>query len=103
VEAARWEANTLAHPFGEKGPTPLERWQQRDRITEEERRCFRKTRKTRIAEMEREQNSATEADGSSMTKAKRQREAISRALVAQGYLEYTTRRIPSPISRPKVT
>jgi hypothetical protein len=35
--------------------------------------------------------------------ATRQREAISAALVAQGYLSYTRRRIPLPIRRAKVT
>jgi hypothetical protein len=89
------------YPFGENGPTPQELWQERQRISEEERRRFDETLKTTMAEMEREQQSATEGD-SSMTKAKRRREAISRALVAQGYLEYTTRRIPPMISRPKV-
>ena len=102
MEAARQEANTLAHPFGENGPTPAERWQKRERITLEERRCFDETLKSKNAEMDPEQDSATEGD-STMTKAKRQREGISRALVAEGCLEYATRRIPSPISRPKVT
>src|SRR5262249_23892867 len=35
--------------------------------------------------------------------ARRRREAISAALVAQGYLSYTRRRIPEPISQPRVT
>ena len=103
MAAAQWEANTLVYPFGENGPTAAERWQQRPWITEEERRRFDETLKNKNAEMEREQSSATEGDSSTMTKAKRQREAISRALVAQGYLKYTTRRIPSAILRPKVT
>jgi hypothetical protein len=63
---------------------------------------FDETLTEKMAEMDRKQTSATEGDGSSITKAKRRREAISRALVAQGYLKYTSRRIPSPISRPKV-
>ncbi|HWY24787.1 MAG TPA: DDE-type integrase/transposase/recombinase [Nevskia sp.] len=102
VEAAREEANTLVYPFGENGPTPDASWQDRQRVTVEERRRFDETLTEKMAEMDREQTSATEGDDSSMTKAKRQREAISRALVAEGYLKYTTRRIPSPISRPKV-
>jgi hypothetical protein len=72
-------------------------------VTDEERRRFDETLKARYEEMEREQDSAREGEGSSMTKAKRQWEAASRALVDLGYLEYTTRRIPSLILRPKVT
>jgi hypothetical protein len=103
VAAAQWEANALALPFGENGPTPEVLWQQRQKVSEQERGNFDNTLKAKLAEMEREQASATEGEPSSMTKAKRQREAISRALVALGYLEYTTRRIPSTIPRPKVT
>jgi transposase InsO family protein len=102
VEAARWEANTLAYPFGENGPTPEDVWQKRQQVTEQERRRFDETLNAKRAEMEREQASATEGDSNSMTKAKRQREAISRALVDLDYLKYTTRRIPPTISRPKV-
>ena len=39
VEAARQEANTLAHPFGENGPTLQDRWQQREPITEGQRQA----------------------------------------------------------------
>jgi hypothetical protein len=101
VEAARQEANLLTWPFGENGPTPDELWQQRHPVSAGERRRFDQTLSAKKAEMEREQASATEGD-SSMTKAKRQREATSRALVAEGYLNYTTRRIPAPVSRRKV-
>ena len=103
VEEALCEANTLAYPFGENGATPDALWRQRELVTEEERRRFDETLTAKTAEMEREQASATEGDDNSTTKAKRQREAISRALVAQGYLKYTTRRIPSAISRRQVT
>jgi hypothetical protein len=81
--AARAEANTLSHPFGENGPTPDELWQQRQRVSAEERRRFDETLTAKKAEIQRELASATEGEGNSTTKAKRQREAISRALVAQ--------------------
>ncbi len=103
MEAALWGANTLAYPFGENEPTAEEVWQQRQPLTDDERRCFDETLKARYEEMEREQESAREGEGSSMTKAKRQREATSRALVDLGYLNCTTRRIPPPILRRKVT
>jgi transposase InsO family protein len=103
VEAARAEANTLVYPFGENGPTPDEWWRQRQRVTDEERRRFDETLTAKRAEMEREQASATEGASSNRTKAKRQREAISRALVDLGYLEYTTRRILPTIAQLQVT
>jgi hypothetical protein len=53
--------------------------------------------------MEREQTGAMEGENGSTTKAKRQREAISRALVDLGYLEYTTRRILPAIAQLQVT
>jgi transposase InsO family protein len=40
TEAARREANALAHPWGEHGPTPDEVWAQRRPITAEERTAF---------------------------------------------------------------
>jgi hypothetical protein len=103
VGAARWEANTLSHPFDDNGPTPDERSRQRQRVTDEERRRFDETLTAKRAEMEREQASATEGASSNMTKAKRQREAISRVLVDLGYLEYTTRRILPAIAQLPVT
>ena len=103
MEAALCEANTLACPFGENGATPDALWRQRERVTEEERRRFDETLTAKTAEMEREHASATEGDDNSTTKAKRQREAISRALLAEGHLNYTTSRIPSAASRRKVT
>jgi putative transposase len=103
VEAARLEANTLAHPFGESSPTPDELWRQRHRVPDEERRRFDETLTAKVAELECEQASAMEGENSSTTKAKRQREAISRALVDLGYLEYTTRRILPTIAQLQVT
>ena len=104
IEAAREEANVFSYPRGEGGPTPLESWQARVAITEEERRKFIETVKTEMAKREREDYDARERGEQQHTeKAKRQREAISAALVAQGYLSYTRRRIPLPISRAKMT
>jgi Holliday junction resolvasome RuvABC DNA-binding subunit len=90
-------------PFGENGPTPDELWRQRHGVSDEERRRFDATLRAKLAEMEREQSSAMEGENNSMTKAKRQREAISRALVDLGYLEHTTRRILPAIAQLQVT
>jgi transposase InsO family protein len=104
VEAAREEANLFSRPRGEEAPTPAESWQERVAISEEERRKFTEAVKAEVASRERGGYDAREGDEQHDTdRAKRQREAISAALVAQGYLSYTRRRIPLPILRRKVT
>jgi hypothetical protein len=73
-------------------------------ISEEERGEFIEAVKTEMAKRERAGYDARESQGQQHAdKATRQREAISAALVAQGYLSYTRRRIPLPIGHPKVT
>lgn len=104
IEAAREEANVFSRPRGEGGATPLESWQARAAISDRERREFIGAVKTEMAKQEGAVYDATEGGEQQHTeKAKRQREAISAALVAQGYLSYTRRRIPLPIGRAKVT
>jgi hypothetical protein len=103
IESAREEANTFSYPHGENGATPWQSWQTRMAISAEERRRFEESVKEEVAKRERTRYDATEGDEQHTDKAKRQREAISAALVAQGYLSYTRRRIPLPISRHKVT
>jgi len=104
IEAAREESNRFSYPRGAGGPTPAEGWQGRLPISDEERREFIEVVKTELAKREREGYDAKEGGEQPHTdSAKRQREAISAALVAQGYLSYTRRRIPLPIKRAKVT
>jgi transposase InsO family protein len=103
LEAARQEANTFSWPRGEWGPTPAESWQERQPVSEEERRKFQEAVTTELAKRERAGYDAREGEEQHPDQAKRQREAISAALVAQGYLSYTRRRIPPPIPRLKVT
>jgi DNA-binding transcriptional regulator YiaG len=104
VEAAREEANLFSQPRGEDGPTPAESWQQRVAISAEERRKFSLAVQAELARREPGGYDARESEEQQHTdQAKRRREAISAALVAQGYLSYTRRRFPLPISRLKVT
>jgi putative transposase len=104
LEAAREEANAFSHPRGEGGPTPAESWQTRVAISEDERGEFLEAVKTEMAKREGGRYDARESpEQQNADQATRQREAISAALVAQGYLTYTRRRIPLPITRPKVT
>jgi len=103
IEAARQEANTFSHPHGENGATAAELWQRRITISDEERRKFDATYQAELAARERSGYDATAGGAQQSDTATRQREAISAALVAQGYLSYTRRRIPLPILRKRVT
>jgi hypothetical protein len=104
LEAARQQANLFSYPRGERGPTPAESWQSRAAITTEERREFIETVQAGMAE--RQEGGYDVREGQEQPhrdQATRQREAISAALLAQGYLSYTRRRIPLPMARPTVT
>jgi transposase InsO family protein len=104
IEAAREEANLFSYPRGEGGPTPAEAWQSRVPVSDEERGEFIEAVKAEMAKRQAGEYDAREGPGQrNADQATRQREAISAALVAQGYLSYTRRRIPLPIGRPKVT
>jgi DNA-binding transcriptional regulator YiaG len=86
IEAAREEANVFSCPHGESGPTPAESWRGRLAISNEERRKFTEALKAELARRERGGYDAREGEEQPTDKATRQREAISAALVAQGYL-----------------
>jgi transposase InsO family protein len=104
IEAARQEANLFSCPRGEGGPTPAEAWQSRVPVSDEERGKFIEEVKTEMAKRQAGEYDAREGPQQRQAdQATRQRKAISAALVAQGYLSYTRRRIPLPIGRPKVT
>jgi ADP-heptose:LPS heptosyltransferase len=104
IEGAREEANLFSERRGPGGPTPAEAWEGRTLISDDERRKFNEAVTTEIAERERAcYDAAQRGEQQHTDQATRRREAISAALVAQGYLSYTRRRIPLPISRPKVT
>src|SRR5262249_20441204 len=158
AEAAREEANRLGRPWGARGPTPAERWEDRQRVTAAERSAFAATvacledeagraaapggaavaaegpsaaeraptaAPTEAAGLRQEragsararpgredprQDRPSEAESTgkegwrpSAEQAAAQRQAISRALVAHGYLLFTRRRIPLPIPRKKVS
>lgn len=96
VEAARLEANTTARPWGPRGPTPEDAWNQRPRVTTTEQEAFQKT----VEEVNGRAPETASADH--YRQAAIDREAISRALVAHGFLFFRGRRIPLPIPRPKV-
>jgi transposase InsO family protein len=99
--AAQAEANALAHPKGERGPTPDAAWSSRRRLTAADRTWFRAT-VARLRDEERARAGlATEGSPTSTGERRAARVAIRRALVEHGYLLFSRRRIPLPIRRRK--
>jgi transposase InsO family protein len=98
LETARLQANELSRPRGVRGPTPDEMWAARRVVSDEERGAFLATLTSQQEELAREENGPGKQD-----KARRQREAIRRALVAHDILCVTRRSIPLPISLRNVT
>jgi len=95
VAAAQSEANALARPQSETGPTPNELWQTRRSITPEERRLFQET-------VIRNREELGEKEDLSRTEERRmQREAIRRVFEEHDILLYSRRRIPLPIPEQK--
>ena len=104
VADGRAEENLFSYRCGQSGPTPAGSCQARVAISAKERSEFIEAVKTEMAKPERRGYDAREGQQQKHTdRATRQREALSAALVVQGYLSYTRRRIPQPISRCKVT
>ena len=101
VEAARLRSNETSRPGGFHAPTPNERWNLRLLISADERQQFRERVEAFREEVRVERGCAIGADLSRSMRASMNRRAISRALVAQGILEFRWRQITLPILRQK--
>ena len=108
VEAARLQANATSRPHDAKGSCPDELWANRTAITDGERRSFDELVQRKIEglqaaqELEQRQGSATDnSDRVAPDDRATQRKAIRSALVEQGILYYSRKRIPLPIPRKK--
>ena len=101
VEAARRQANETARPWGWQGPTPLESWEGRTEIGEEERNLFQATYEAYVQQERCVRQIDPEAALDHWQQASIDRVAISRALVKHGYLEFRRRRVAPPIIRNK--
>ena len=101
AEAARSEANATARPRGLAGPTPDELWGGRSPIAPEERRLFGETVERKSEEVREGLGEATDNDRAGPQQRTAQRRAIRSALVEQGLLYFTRKRIPLPIKRNK--
>jgi transposase InsO family protein len=102
AEAARLEANATARPRGPLGPSPDQLWAERTPITEAERHRFSITVADRLKQIEADQGWPQENPKDDMHQRAMDREAIRLALVEHGYLYFTRRRIPLPITSKKV-
>jgi transposase InsO family protein len=98
VETARLIANETSRPFGETGPTPDQRWAQREPITEWQRTSFAQT----VYELEKQSRTelgylaGVELAPSDQDKVNRL--ALTRALVERDILQIRRRRFPLPIN-----
>ena len=98
TQAARLEANATARPRGPLGPSPDQLWLARQPITQQERSQF-------LLSVARHQKDVEAVQGIPQNDSEQRamdREAIRLALVEQGYLHYTRRSIPLPITSKKV-
>jgi len=95
VTRARLEANALARPNGENGPTPDEAWLRRTPVTDAERTAFR----TAVEEMRITLDTCSEAEEAVTSEREVARSAIRLTLELRGYLQYRRRSIPPPIFR----
>lgn len=95
--AARRQANATARPWGWRGPTPAEVWQERSRIEPWERHRWQQIYR-RMAEEERQRRRVSSLQGlSHAERATIDRRAIRRTLVAHGLLWFRRSRISPPI------
>ena len=99
--AALAEANCLARPRGERGPSPDTAWAARPRLSAEQRHLFAEA-VARQRDLERTREGlVTEGTPEAAPAARLERRAIQRALVEHGLLVFSRRRIPLPIPRRK--
>ena len=96
-EAARQEANALTRPWGCLGPTPDERWKNRERITKESRDQFQVLVEHHRNQAQKEEGKATSEELTEKEARRIDRIAIRRALVDHGDLLFRRRSIPLDI------
>ena len=101
TQAARLEANATSRPRGPLGPSPDQLWADRQPLTVAERNRFSITVARRLQEIESAQDRAATQPTTDSQQRAMDREAIRLALVEHGYLYYSRRSIPLPITTKK--
>jgi len=101
VEAARLQANELARPWGHQSDTPDTAWATRSPLSAEDRAAFAASVQQFQTEerQQRQQQLFKEVPLGPRDEKSCRRVAISRALVAHGFLSFRRRRISLPINR----
>jgi hypothetical protein len=96
AEAARLEANQTARPWGHRGPTPDEAWQERRPIAAHEREALSEEVRRREREARQEQGYPVDGALEPVAIAAVRRLALRRALVAQGLLSVIAGALTDP-------
>lgn len=101
VAYALADANATSRPKGPRGPSADQLWTGRETLTDEQRQRFQDTVKRHREEILTREDRVQEEGMSTSKDRLIGREAIRRALGEHGYLSFSRRRIPLPISRRK--
>ena len=97
VEAARLRANELTRPRGLDGPTPDQMWNEREKVSPDERRAFHVKLDRRREQYLEEARKEKEDELNEVDRAAIERRAIAATLIACGFLLVRRRRISPPI------
>jgi len=102
VEGARCRANQTARPFGHLKPTPELLWQNRQPPSPEARASFRRALAQLLPKAKLDVKPEEQAALKPYQRAAARRLAISRGLVALGFLRFRRKRFTPPISSQKL-
>ena len=92
VEAARLRANELSRPDGHLGPTPQQKWRQRNAVTQDEREVFKGVVTCMTLDVRREKGLGENDALVWYECAGIERKALEKALARLGYLTIRRRR-----------
>jgi hypothetical protein len=104
VAAAQAEANATARPLGPSGPSPDEIWQTRTPVNDDERARFQAAVDHARTDLRGQPDHTQWPTVGPLSQAQQRaldRQAIRRALEEHGYLLYSRRRLPLPITSKK--
>jgi len=102
TDVARATLNSTIRPWGHHGPTPDERWQRREPLSDAERTSFRTLLATNQHEVRLEMNHPLDVVLDHYPQAAVDRIATQRALVTQGLLKVSRRLITLPLKQLKL-
>jgi transposase InsO family protein len=101
LAAARLESNAYSRPRGDRGPAPDESWSARTSIPPEDRVSFRHAVEAHRCTVRDERQLTPQGPWSVTIARSVDRDAVSRACVERGLLQFKRTRIPPPIPHRK--